>query len=145
MAVTEDAPVLKAVVSLPTNQQERSNPFATAKAAAEAAVDQSPFELAAVQETALTVRTPSPVEQQQKQKKKVSFSKKLFICGCVRPAVSDAGLDFSDGHSLTASSDASSLSDVQRKKGGAHWQDISPKKSLTLAKQASAAYTDVDW
>lgn len=133
--------MLKAVVSVPTTQQERSNPFATAKAAAEAALDHSPFELAAVQESALGIRTPSPVMQQQKRK--VSFSKKLLSCACVRPSVAEAvsGFDIVDD-SLATSSNTSSMSDVQRKKG-VHWQDISPRKSL--AKQSSAAYTDVEW
>jgi len=136
--------VLKAVVSVPTNHEERSNPFATAKAAAEAAMDRSPFELAAVQESALGIRTPSPVMQQQ-QKRKVSFSKKLLSCACVRPSVAEAtsGFDIVDD-SLATSSNTSSLSDVQRNKG-VHWQDISPRKSMTLMKQSSAAYTDVDW
>lgn len=149
MAITEGVPAMNAVVTLPISQSadhadKRSNPFASAKdAAAAASVDQSPFALAEVQETALVVRTPS---QQKQLVRKVSLSKKLFSCACVRPAVSgdaiEVEFDVANQQSLATSSGASSLSDVQRKKGGVHW-DISPKKSLM--KQNSVAYTDVDW
>lgn len=149
MAITDSVPAMNAVVSLPVSQSadqadKRSNPFACAKdAAAAASLDQNPFAQPEVQETALVVRTPS---QQQKQLvRKVSLSKKLFRCACVRPAVSgdaiEVEFDVSNQQSLATSSGASSLSDAQRKKG-VHW-DISPNKSLM--KQSSVAYTDVDW
>jgi hypothetical protein len=147
MAITEGVPATKAVASLPIShtavlQKEHSNPFAHAKdVAAAASVDQGPFALAEVQETALAVRTPS----QQQVVRKVSFSKKLFSCACVRPAVDgdsiDVEFDMAYQQSLATSSTSSALSDAQRKKG-VHW-DISPRKGLM--KQASVAYTDVDW
>lgn len=147
MAIPDSTPTMKAVVSLPISQSERANPFASAKQAAAAASvsDQSPFAATAVQETALAIRTPSPDSAVKPAAvKKVSFSKKLFSCACVRPAVFgeaiDIQFDVSNQQSLSTSSNTSSLSDVQRRKG--HW-DISPRKSLM--KQSSCAYTDVDW
>lgn len=145
MAITDCTSDMKAVVSLPVSNEPRANPFANAKdVAAAAAADQSHFAVTQAQETALAIRTPR--SDQQKAVRKVSFSKKLFSCACVRPAVSgdakDSEFDVANRDSLATSSNSSSMSDAQRKKG-VYW-DISPKKS-GLNKQGSVAYTDVDW
>jgi hypothetical protein len=146
MAIADSTPDMKAVVSLPISQadhsEKRANPFASAKDAATSAasVEQSPFAVA--QKSALAIRTSSSEQQKPALKKKVSFSKKLFSCACVRPEVSGDAIevDFSSTQSLSTSSNTSSLSDAPKK--GVQW-DISPKKSLM--KQSSCAYTDVDW
>lgn len=148
MAIAESTPAMKAVVSLPISQadnsEKRANPFASAKdvAISAASLDQSPFAAADTQESALAVRT----SMQQKPVKKVSFSKKLFSCACVRPEVSgdaiEVSCDVSNTQSLATSSHTSSLSDAPHRKKGVQY-DNSPKKSLM--KQSSCAYTDVDW
>jgi hypothetical protein len=150
MAIADTTPAMKAVVSLAISQadqsQKRANPFASAKDAATSAasLDQSPFATVDVQEAALAIRTSS--SEQQKPAKKVSFSKKLFSCACVRPEVSgdefEVAFSASNTQSLSTSSNTSSMSDAPNRKKGVQW-DISPKKSLM--KQSSCAYTDVDW
>jgi hypothetical protein len=147
------------------------SPFSLSPSIAEAAaVDQSPFEIydevpADVTSGGRTAAAPTAPtaagqggdgsaaagshgshnkqQQQQattstKQQKKVSFSAKLFSCmpcvGGPHRRVADEGRAFSD--------DDVARSDQQMPR---RRQALSPRNSLRLMKQGSAAYSDADW
>jgi hypothetical protein len=74
-------------------------------------------------------------QQQKKQQKRVTFFSKLFSCGCLRPRA--AGDEDGDG--------ADTVPGVRQRDQHGRRGDLSPCRSVGLAKQASVAYTDADW
>jgi hypothetical protein len=135
----------------------RSNPFASAHGAAETAasapVKPVPMQLSALNDRALTVKTPSPLGDQRPQQQQKSASPPSqvpkrsvrFAC-CTQPHV--LGEEESIGSNQTESPmSISPLSSQQQKKG--HWPHASsPKKSLraqALMSQPSIAYSDAEW
>jgi hypothetical protein len=149
------------VSAAPSSHRQRSNPFATAKEAAEVAnepCDPADFKLAAVHSSlppVSTTTTPAAAAASSsrppaaaKPRRKVTFGS-MFSCPCVSPVVraSDAG----DGKLA-----GPAQQQQQQHPGGAspahqhhHWHGLSPRRSVrqltALTQQGSMAYSDAEW
>lgn len=146
--------------------RQKSNPFASATAAAQVAIEPVPLNLSAVGDRGLAIKTPSPKEQQQHQPAVAVRSSSVkaqpansnsskrrvrFAC-CMQPAVlggEDCHSTSTDGSTPTSDGLSPMHSGQHSSKQHSTWQEaFSPKKSLraqVLMQQGSSAYSDAEW